>query len=217
MKKAILTISIFLSCNILLNAQQDPEAKTILDRVSAKNKNYSTIQTKFLLTIENRRDDKKSSTTGLLKIKGAKYYMESFGTKVFYNGETLWTYTEDNNEVTINEPDSASGDLVENPAMIFDFYNHDFKYHLVGETKIDAGWMYEIDLFPINLEQPYSRFKIYVKRDSDELYMVKAIGKDGVDYTAYLKDLKYNEPISDDAFIFKPEKYKGVEIVDMRF
>jgi outer membrane lipoprotein-sorting protein len=133
------------------------------------------------------------------------------------NGTTLWSYTEDNNEVTISEPDTASGDFIENPSKIFDFYNHDFKYKLVGETKVDIGWVYELDLFPNNLDQPYSRFKVYVKRDTDELSMIKAIGKDGIDYTANLKDTKYNEPIPDASFIFQPEKHKGIEIVDMRF
>ncbi len=201
----------------VLVAQQDPEAKKILDRVSLKNRNFSTIQSKFTLTIENRRDNKQSSTSGIIKVKGEKYYIESFGTKVYYNGKTLWSYVDDLNEVTISEPDTSAGNFVENPAMIFDFYNRDFKYHLVGQTKLDAGWMYEIDLFPMNLEQPYSRFKIYIKRDTDEIYMIKAIGKDGVDYTASLKELKYNESLPDDIFVFRPDKHKGIEIIDMRF
>jgi outer membrane lipoprotein-sorting protein len=217
MKNIVLICILICSSYVFLNAQQDPEAKKILDRVSAKNKNYTTIQTKFVLTIENRRENKKSSTSGFLKTKGPKYYMESFGTKVYFYWTTQWSYTEDNNEVTISEPDTASGDFIENPSKIFDFYNHDFKYKLVGETKVDIGWVYELDLFPNNLDQPYSRFKVYVKRDTDELSMIKAIGKDGIDYTANLKDTKYNEPIPDASFIFQPEKHKGIEIVDMRF
>jgi outer membrane lipoprotein carrier protein len=216
MKKSFILGSILFLITSCLNAQQDPDAKKILDRVSEKNRQYSTIQVKFEFSIENRRDNRKSSTTGQLKIKGNKYYMESMGTQVYCDGKTMWSYAEDNNEVTISEPDTSSDDFIENPALIFDFYNREFKYHLVGESRLDAGWMYEIDLFPKNLDQPYSRFKIYIKRDADELYMVKAVGKDGVDYAAYIKNPKYNEPLSDDTFIFKPEKYKGVEIVDMR-
>jgi outer membrane lipoprotein-sorting protein len=217
MKKSIQILVFLLLSQHVLVAQQDPEAKKILDRVSAKNKQYISIQVNFVLSIENRREDQNSSTSGLIKIKGTKYYMESLGTKVYYNGKTMWSYTEDLNEVIISEPDTSSGDFVENPALIFDFYNRDFKYHLVGETKLDEGWMYEIDLFPKNLDQPYSRFKIFIKRDTDELYMVKAVGKDGIDYTAFLKDPKYNQVMNDDLFTFRPEKYKGIDIVDMRF
>ena len=197
--------------------QQDPAAKEILERVAKKNKEFASIQADFELIIENRREDQTSVTTGNIKIKGDKYYMESLGSKVYFNGTTLWSYMEDVNEVTISEPDQESDDIIENPIRIFDFYNRDFKYHLVGEVKIDEGWMYEIDLFPNNLEQPYSRFKIFIKRDSDELYMLKAVGKDGIDYIAYLKNMKYNEELSEKEFEFDPSDYKGIEVVDLRF
>jgi outer membrane lipoprotein carrier protein len=215
MKKLIAPILFLIG--ISLYAQQDPEAKKILDRVSEKNKQYTTIQSDFELSIENRREDITTSNKGSIKIKGQKYYLESPGTKVYFDGNTLWTYMEDVKEVSISEPDKSSGDFLENPTMIFDFYTRDFKYRLVGEVKLDAGWMYEIDLFPIDLDQPYSRFKIFITRDSEEIYKVSAIGKDGVDYTATIKNTKYNLPLNDEIFTFHPEKYKGVEIIDMRF
>jgi outer membrane lipoprotein-sorting protein len=198
-------------------AQQDPAAKEILDRVAEKNKQYKSIQANFELIIENRREDQTSGSSGIIKIKGEKYYMESMGTKVFYNGTTLWSYMEDINEVTISEPDQESDDIIENPVKIFDFYNRDFKYHLIGEAKLDEGWMYEIDLFPNNLQQPYSRFKIFIKRDNEELFMLKAVGKDGIDYEAILKDMKYNEELPESMFEFDPSKHKGIEVIDMRF
>jgi outer membrane lipoprotein-sorting protein len=200
-----------------LNGQQDPEAKKILDRVSSKNKQYSTIESSFELSIENRREDFSSSSKGNIVIKGVKYYMETPGTKVFYNGETLWTFMEDINEVSISEPDKASGDFMENPTMIFDFYNNDFKYRLVGEVKLNDKWMYEIDLFPSDLDQPYSRFKIYIIKESEEIYRISAIGKDGIDYTATMYNSRYNVPVDDTKFIFDPEKYQGIEIIDLRF
>ncbi|MBN1598287.1 MAG: outer membrane lipoprotein carrier protein LolA [Bacteroidales bacterium] len=198
-------------------AQQDPEAKKILDRVSEKTKAYTSIIADFELIINNRRDDMVTNSKGIIKVKGDKYYLESMDSEVYFDGKTMWTYMEDINEVTISEPDTSEGDFIENPVKIFDFYNRDFKYHLVGEAKVDGIWMYEIDLFPKNLNQPYSRFKIFVDKETEHLYMISAIAKDGVDYTAYIRNAKYNQNIDDSLFIFDPNRHDGIEIVDMRF
>lgn len=198
-------------------AQQDPEAKEILDRVAEKTKSYSTIQAEFELIIDNRRDDNVSKTGGKLFIKGDKYYMESLGSKVFFDGTTLWTFQEDINEVVISEPDPDDDDFVENPSKIFEFYNRDFKYRFVGELEHEEGWMYSIDLFPKNLDQPYSRFKVLIKKETEELYFITAIGKDGIDYSASLFNTKYNEVLDDVLFTFNPDDHKNIEVVDMRF
>jgi outer membrane lipoprotein carrier protein len=210
---------LFLSLHLItsvLTAQEDPEALKILDQVSAKAKNNQTIQADFELVIDNKRENKTSKSKGFVKIKGEKYFMESMGTQVYFDGKTLWSYMADVNEVNISQPDSTSDDFVENPAKLFSFYNRDFKYHLVGETKLDEGWMYEIDLFPKSLDQPYSRIKIYIFRDTFDLFMVKAVSKEGIDYSAFIRNTKYNIPMSDGLFSFQPAKHKGIEIVDLR-
>lgn len=201
----------------LVQAQQDPEAKKILDKVSEKSKEYSSIQADFEFIITNRREDYTSTSEGHIKIKGEKYYMETMDTRVYYDGKNIWSYLEDVNEVTITAANSEEEDVFENPVKVFDFYNRDFKYNLVGEAKLDVGWTYEIDLFPNNLEQPYSRFKILILRDTYEIYMIKAVGKDGVDYSARFTNFIYNEPLPDNLFTFKPSEHKGVEVIDLRF
>ncbi|MBN1950397.1 MAG: outer membrane lipoprotein carrier protein LolA [Bacteroidales bacterium] len=215
--KRLLSIALFICIASSISlGQQDPEAKNILDRAAERTKQYTTIKTDFSLKIENRRDDFSSSTEGVLMIKGEKYYMESSDTKVYYNGTTLWTFMEDINEVTISEIDEDSEDFVENPVIILEFYNRDFKYRLAGEVKMDVGWVYEIDLYPKDLDQPYSSFKVMIKKDNEELYLVKAVGKDGIDYTAKLENTVYDLPMDDATFVFPKAKHKGVEVVDMR-
>ena len=198
-------------------AQQDPEAKEILDRVSEKMKNYKTIEADFELIIENRMDNLHSKSSGAIQVKGEKYFMESMGTTVYYNGESMWSYMEDINEVTITQPSKEDGDFVDNPALIFSFYNRDFKYRLVGEAKVDEYWTYEIDLYPYNLNQPYSRFKLFIRKDTDAIYMVKAISKDAIDYTIFITNTRFDKEMDDAKFTFIPKNYPDIEVVDMRF
>ena len=58
------------------------------------------------------------------------------GSIVYFDGKTIWTYTEEFDEVIINEPDSLDDNFISNPAKIFYWYNRDFKYRYVGETLI---------------------------------------------------------------------------------
>jgi outer membrane lipoprotein-sorting protein len=214
--RQIFFISVIFLIPYFVYSQQDPEAKIILDQVSAKVKNCQTIQSDFELVIENKRENKSSKSKGLVKIKAEKYYMESMGSKVYFDGKTLWSYMEDVNEVTISQPSQVDNDFVENPSKIFTFYNRDFKYHLIGEARMDEGWMYEIDLFPISLDQPYSRIKLFVNRENKELFLIKAVAKDGISYSVYIRNTKYDLSLDDNLFQFLPEKHKGIEVVDLR-
>jgi outer membrane lipoprotein carrier protein len=213
---AFLCFNLILSANSQTQNTQDPAAKEILDRVSAKTLGYSTVLADFELVIDNKMEKLHSKSKGSIQIKGSKYYMESMGSTVYYDGKTMWSYMNDINEVTITEPKANEGDFVDNPALIFSFYNRDFKYRLLGEGKVDNRTMYEIDLYPKDLDQPYSRFKIYIDKEKDELYMAKAVSKDGIDYTIYITNTHYNTTLPDSKFIFKPTDYKGIEIVDLR-
>lgn len=216
MKKIVLYIFLLVFTAALFG-QDDPEAKKILDEASVKTKSYKTIEADFELVIENKIENHVSNSTGKIKIKGEKYYLESMGSRVYFDGIMMWTYLVEENEVVITEPDPEDNDFMENPALIFSFYDRDFKLRLVGETKLDDRLMYEIDLYPKNLDQPYSRFKLFIDKEKKELYQVSAIGKEGMVYSAYIRNTIFNKEMKDEIFEFDPSKYDDIIITDMRF
>jgi outer membrane lipoprotein carrier protein len=195
---------------------QDPAAREILDRVASKARQMKSIQADFELIIEDRKEKTKNKTAGNLLIKHEKYRITTTESIVYFNGKTMWTYLIGNKEVTVSEPGDNSEDLLSNPARIFELYNRDFKYRYVRETTLNTTKYHEIDLFPMNLDQPYSRIKIFVNQKSDMPEIISSIGKDGVDYTVNLKNYQLDNEISDQVFTFDPAKNKKVEVIDMR-
>jgi outer membrane lipoprotein-sorting protein len=199
-----------------IRAQQDPEAKKILDKAAEKTRSLKTIQADFKLTIDDRKEGLKNESDGKITIKGDKYVMESLGTKIFFDGKTMWTYVKDIEEVTITEPDMDDEDFLSNPAKILTWYDRDFKYRYVQETTINGIRMHEIDLFPKDLNQPYSRIKLFVGVNDLFLYSLKSVGKEGVDYGVTINNYVVDKDINDSQFAFDKNKYKKAEIVDMR-
>jgi len=195
---------------------QDSEAKAILDRASEKIKTLKTIQADYSLVIDDRVENVKNTTDGHLLIKQTMYKITSVSGDIYFNGKTMWAYVPATNEVTITEPDNLGEDFLSNPASVFTFYNRDFKYRYVRETVVSGTKYHEIDLYPKNLNQPYSRIKILVGLKSGIPEIVSTIGKDGIDYHVYLKNFSFDVPLSDALFNFDATKFKKVEVVDLR-
>jgi outer membrane lipoprotein-sorting protein len=195
---------------------QDPRAGQILDRAAQKAKNMKSLQADFTLVIEDRKEKTRNTSTGSLLLRQNMYRITSEKSVIYFNGKTMWTYMPDNNEVTITEPMNQADDFMSNPALFFTLYQRDFKYRYVQETNLSGTRCHEIDLFPRNLSQPYSRIKVYVSVQSDLPEIITSVGKDGVDYTVYLKDLVFDQEVNPEMFTFDPAKHKKVEVVDMR-
>ena len=215
MLKYSLLIFILLYANCAF-CQQDSDARIILERVAEKTKSYKSIQADFELVIEDRKENIQTFSGGQILLKGNKYKVESMGSIVYFDGKTIWTYTEEFDEVIINEPDSLDDHFISNPAKIFYWYNRDFKYRYVGETLVNDRKMHEIDLYPRNLDQPYSRFKIFIDVDKDILSTIKVSGKDGIDYLISVKNYITNNELDDSIFTFDESKHKKAEIIDLR-
>ena len=215
MLKYSLLIFILLYANCAF-CQQDSDARIILERVAEKTKSYKSIQADFELVIEDRKENIQTFSGGQILLKGNKYKVESMGSIVYFDGKTIWTYTEEFDEVIINEPDSLDDNFISNPAKIFYWYNRDFKYRYVGESLVNDRKMHEIDLYPRNLDQPYSRFKIFIDVDKDILSTIKVSGKDGIDYLISVKNYITNNELDDSIFTFDESKHKKAEIIDLR-
>lgn len=216
MKRYSLVIFILLLAEYVL-CQQDADARKVLDIVAEKTKSYKSIQADYELIIDDRKEDIQSDSKGQIIIKKNKYKLESAGSIVYYNGKTMWTYTEENKEVVITEPDTLDENFLSNPAKIFYFYDRDFKYRYVGEIIIDNIKMHEIHLFPINLDQPYSRIRLYIDAGRDILSFIQIVGKDGIDYNISLSNYVTDKDLDDSIFIFDKLKHKKAEIIDLRY
>lgn len=196
-------------------AKNDPDAKKILDEVSAKFKTYKTVKATFTYKVENAAGKALSSKIGSVFMKGQKYRVTIVGQEIFCDGSIVWTYDKAAKEVTITQFDGESTTLT--PQKLFtNFYDQDFLYKLNGEKKEGTKTIQEIEMTPIDKTKPFHKVYVYVNKATKTLSSTKVLEKAGSRYTYTVNTLTPNSTIADTQFIFDAKKYPGVEVVDLR-
>jgi outer membrane lipoprotein-sorting protein len=211
----VTTILLALTMMASAQAKNDPEAKAILDAVSAKFKTYSTVQATFTYMVENGAGKTLSKKAGSIKLKGTKYRVSFSGQELFCNGSIVWNYDKSVNEVTISKLD-ASGGMITPQKLFTNFYDNDFLYMLNGEKKLGNKTLQEIEMTPVDKSKPFHKVYVQVDKAAKSIYSTKVLENAGNKYTYSVSTMTTNKPLADNLFVFDKTKYPGVTEVDLR-
>ena len=201
-----------LSLNV---SAQENKAKTILDKVSAINKEYTSVKADFTFNMDNAEEDVHESSEGNILLKGDKYRLYLMDVYTYFDGKTMYQHLVDAEEVNIKEPEEEEEEGL-NPTQIFNLYETGFKFSYVEEQTTPTGVFHVIDLFPLDEEKPFSRIRLHIDTKSLEMKSLVSIGKDGNNITIKIKKFEANIEFKDSDFIFDQAANPDVEVVDMR-
>ena len=211
----IIILALLFSVNINAQDSNSKKAKTILDKVSAKTKTFTTIQAIFSFEMENQQENISEKTAGKIWIKNEKYKLELMGTVTYCDGKISWMHLPDDEEVNISAVDNDSDNSM-NPAKIFTMYETGFKYKYINEVFEDTRALHVIDLIPLDYDGEFSRITLKIDKSNNTVYSMKRFGNDGNIYTVKIKKMETNKPLNDSMFKFDKTKFPGVEIIDTR-
>jgi outer membrane lipoprotein-sorting protein len=200
---------------------QDNQAKTILDKVNAKNNGYKTIKADYKFVTTSAQNETLTKESGTLKFKGDKYHITMTNTDIVFDGKGIYTYLHKENEINITKPEAPKAEkgefFLSNPRDIFKVYNKDFKSRLIKEDVLNNVPVYEIDLYPIDLKTKYTRIRLRINKNNLQIVTMNALLKDGSQYSLEFSNFTPNADIADSEFVFDAKKYPGAEVNDMRF
>ncbi len=209
-------ISLLFITLISLNVSaQENKAKTILDKVSAINKEYNSVKADFTFNMDNAEEDIHESSDGNIILKGDKYRLYLMDVYTYFDGKTIYQHLVDAEEVNIKESDENEEEGL-NPTQIFNLYETGFKFSYIEEQTTPAGTFHVIDLFPLDEEKPFSRIRLHIDTKSLEMKSLVSIGKDGNNITIKIKKFEPNVEFKDSDFVFDQTANPDVEVVDMR-
>jgi outer membrane lipoprotein-sorting protein len=217
----ILLLSFFMFCGTAVFSQNnslgknDPEAKVILDNVSAKFKTYKSVTANFTLTIADGNNKVQGTKKGIVYIQGSRYRVSISDQEIYSDGDNIWTYDKSANEVQLTKFDPDANTIT--PQKMFtNFYDKDFLYKLNGETKKGGKTIQEIELTPVDKTKAFFKVLVEVDKSSKNIVSTKVFEKNGNRYVYTITLMKVNTNLADSLFVFNPKDYPGVEVVDLR-
>jgi outer membrane lipoprotein carrier protein len=203
---------IFLVLTHFVTAQGNQEAIKILDSFANKALKAPSITMKFNLVNSNQTDNSSDTLAGSVIISKDKYRLDLPDNIVWFNGETSWSYLPAEKEVTITKADRKDNTFQSRPSLIFSAYKKGYKNRLV-EEKSDT---YIVDMYPEDLKSELLRIRLTIGKTQLNLISLEYKKKDGTIITLRVKEYDLKNKPDSNTFVYQPDNYKDVEVIDMR-
>lgn len=215
--RRITTILILLVLGTFLYAQENDKgnkkSREILDKLTEVTEAYESIYIEFSYKMFNEEADIDETTDGLLTIMGNNYKLDIAGQLVICDGETVWTYIEDAEEVQVNSVEENEESIT--PNKLLTAYNEDYKSKFIKETFQYGTTVNIIDLTPLE-GKSYYKVRLIIDKAKSQLLDFTIFDKNGSTYSYIIKKFTPNIEVEASSFLFKESDYPDVDVVDMR-
>jgi len=198
-------------------AQDDPKAKGILDKMSNKYKNIPAYKTNFVYRLQNKVENIDEQFSGEIMVKGEKYVLLMADQEIYNDGETIWTYLKDANEVNVDHYMPDEGDL--SPNKIYNAYQSGYRYRWLEQKKIGSRSYDVVELQPENPKDPdkiFMRVVLNIDQADSSIGSWEMYDRAGNVFTYNISGFNPNFQAADSFFAFDPKKHPDAEIVDLR-
>ena len=205
----ILFLSITFSYNSV--AQNNNDAKQLLEEVSVKVKSYNNIAIDFKYVLENTEENIKQETRGDVVMEGDKYRLNILGITRIYDGNTIYSISPEDEEVTVSNGSDEDENTI-TPSKMLSFYKEGYTYKMDIVQDVQGRKIQFVKLTPIDSNSEIKYVLLGVDTKTKHIYRLIEIGKNDTKTTLTVNSFKTNETLSKSLFTFDQSKYKDYYI-----
>ena len=194
---------------------QDKKATKVLDKLSEKYGSVESVAIDFNLTVDYPEQEPVTMASSVIQ-SGERWVFKNEQQELYNDGEAIWMFLPDRNEVQINdyegEGEDEEGYFVSPLGILKQYKGDTYEYRISAKD----GWHTEIEFKPTDEFSDYAKFRLSIDTKKNEITEVVAFGKDGSKATIVITDVNLSPQISDQLFIFDVSKYPDVIVEDLR-
>lgn len=209
-------VALSLSMPMTVSGQSDPQADALLNRVSGRMQEYTSVHARYASRMVDRQSDFEMDQSGEVWIEGDRYHLELGEYVIVCDGRTVWTYEPEMGECYIDDAETIAEDGVD-PARMFTIWEDGFKKVWKGEVGEGGRMLTRIDLHPDGAEErSFHTIQCYI--DADLLQVVKLVvkGREGTDVEYFVEEFEGNGLVPEGAFRFDASRFPGTTMIDNR-
>jgi outer membrane lipoprotein-sorting protein len=204
--KLLVTIICVFSWTIGLAQNREPEAQTLLEAVSAKVKSYDNMVLEFKYVLENSEENIHQETRGNITLSDEKYSLNILGIKRLFDGQSLYTISPEDEEVTISSFNSGDDNTI-TPSKMLTFYEKGYNYKMDIIQNIQGRKIQYIRLDPIDSTSEIEYVLLGIDINTQHVYRLIEIGANSTKTILTVNSFKTNQPLSETLFTFDASKY----------
>lgn len=208
--KSVLTLSLILLFSSVF-AQQN--ADELLKKVIDKTKSYSALKVDFEYRMLNTDAGIDEVKEGVVYVKGDAYKLVMAGQTVISDGETIWTYLEDSEEVMIS--DAAEGEDNITPSSILTSYYEDHKISYLNSRRNEIEGQETLELKPQEGKK-FAKIHITIDKAKLQIKSFSIFDNGGNEFVYSLNSMEEMKEAQENFFTFDEAAYPEVDVIDMR-
>jgi outer membrane lipoprotein-sorting protein len=217
MKKLLLVVSVIMLCFLSAYTQseeaQNEKSKALLEKVSDSYQKNKTTKFTFELTISS--EDINETQNGFALLENDKFYYKTNEREVISDGESIWTYLNEDNECYIDLLEDLENTI--NPNEIFTIWKNGYKFQYINEKTINSEIIHEIKMFPENpSKSKYHTLLMEINETHSSIQQAIIKSKDGVTIKFKILKLTSNPVLEKGLFIWDSNKHPDVDEIDNR-
>ena len=209
MRTIILVILIALQVPL---SAQNGNAKKMLDRLSEKYEAYRSFEISFDLEVKYpERPVQKQKAQIIQANQRFKFISEE--QDIIGDGEDVYLFLKDRNEVQINDFDDDDELGLMTPKDLLKEYNSGrFEYLLENETDTEIFIVFK----PLDRDSEFFKYRIAIDKQSEDFSKIDAYSKDGSQLLVTIASSSHNKEYNDEFFSFDTSLYPDIRIEDLR-
>ncbi|MDR2971347.1 MAG: outer membrane lipoprotein carrier protein LolA [Bacteroidales bacterium] len=197
----------------LFAQNESQQVNLILDKTAQKYSSLSTFSINFSVKI-GAENLVLQNFDGTLLVKKEKYFITFEDQIIANDGNMVWNYQKNINEVSIFEVEDDFFAIF-SPNKMLNNWNKEYSAKFIRKEESQKKMNFIVDLTP-KMKSQFYKIRLYIEEVTSYISMIMMYDVEGTTFTYSISKFLPNDFVSDDKFIFNLNDYPNVQVNDMR-